>query len=86
MSRFPPIKFDPPAAVRVRLERIAEFHGIGHNAPSANEVAKLIASQFSLVKPAQFFQALAALKPFQVTNPFAGLGPIPAPKSRHRPF
>jgi hypothetical protein len=86
-GRCPPIKFDPPLIVRRRLERIADFHGIGHNEPSANELMKLLATQISLIKPAQLFQAIAALKPFQVTNPFAGTGGPIRPKSAHnRPF
>ena len=77
MSRNPPIKFQAHPLVRRRLEKIADFHGIGHNDSSANEVMKIVASQFSLVKPAKLFEALAALKPYQVTNPFslAAFGP-----------
>lgn len=67
------IKFVPHPIVRRRLEKIAEYHGIGHNDASANEVMKIVASQVSLLKPAKLFEALAALKPYQVSNPFAGL-------------
>lgn len=73
MPYNPPIKFQPHVLVRRRLEKIAEFHGIGHNDSSANEVMKLAATQLSLIKPAKLFEAFAALKPYQVTNPFAGL-------------
>ncbi|HWA27833.1 MAG TPA: hypothetical protein VG734_19415 [Lacunisphaera sp.] len=71
MSRNPPIKFVAHPFVRRRLEKIAEFHGIGHNDSSANEVVKIAAAQISLIRPAKLFEALAALKPYQVTNPFA---------------
>lgn len=71
MSRNPPIKFTVHPMVRRRLEKQAEFHSIGHNDSSANELSKIIVGQFSLIKPAKIFEALAALKTFQVTNPFA---------------
>lgn len=73
MSTPVAIKFVPHPIVRRRLEKIAEYHGIGHNDASANEVMKIVASQVSLLKPAKLFEALAALKPYQVSNPFAGL-------------
>ncbi|MFA7266037.1 MAG: hypothetical protein WC054_06960 [Candidatus Nanopelagicales bacterium] len=67
------IKFTPHPIVRRRLEKIAEYHGIGHNDASANELMKQWASPISLIKPAKLYEAMAALKPYQVTNPFAGL-------------
>jgi hypothetical protein len=73
MPRVVPIKFTPHPLVRRRLEKIAEFHGIGHNDASANELMKQWASPISLIKPAKLYEAMAALKPFMVTNPFAGL-------------
>jgi len=73
MTRVVPIKFIPHPLVRRRLEKIADFHGIGHNDASANELMKQWASPISLIKPAKLYEAMAALKPFMVTNPFAGL-------------
>ena len=37
---------------------------------------KIVATQISLIKPAKLFEALAALKPYQVTNPFAGMASL----------
>lgn len=71
MKRAPAIKFEVHVIVRIRLEKIAEFHAIGNNDPSANELMKLWAQQISLIRPAKIFEAMAALKPYQVTNPFA---------------
>lgn len=71
MPRNPPIRYQVNTLTRMRLQRIAEYHGIGSNEPSANEVAKLAAQQISLVKPAKLFEAIAALREYQVTNPFA---------------
>ncbi len=74
----PQIKFQPDTLSRRRAENIAKFHSLGYNdVASANELAKLVFTQFSLVKPDQLFLALAALKPHQVTNPFSldGFGP-----------
>ncbi len=73
MPRHVPIKFIPNPLVRRRLEKIAEYHGIGHNDASANELMKQFAGPISLIKPAKLYEAMAALKPFMVTNPFAGL-------------
>lgn len=71
MSFNPPIRFQVTSLTRQRLGKIADFHGLGSNEPSANEVAKLVTQQASLIKPAKLMEALAALKPYQVTNPFA---------------
>lgn len=66
------IKFQPDTLSRLRAESIAKFHSLGYNdRASANEFAKLVFTQFSLVRPAALFLALADLKKHQVTNPFS---------------
>ena len=72
MATNPQIKFQPDTLSRRRAESIAKYHSLGYNdRASANEFAKLVFTQFSLVKPNQLFLAIAALKPYQVTNPFS---------------
>jgi hypothetical protein len=75
MPTNPQVKFQPDLLSRRRAEKIAAYHSLGVTSAahegSANEFAKVVFTQFSLVKPGQFYLALAALKPFQVTNPFA---------------
>jgi hypothetical protein len=65
----PPLKFQVHPQCRKGLQTIADHHGIGGNETSAPEVAKIAATAFSLVRPQQFYLALAALKPFQRTSP-----------------
>ena len=74
MPNNPKIKFQPELLARRRAEKIVEFHSLGVNGDSVNEFARLVFTQFSLVKPDQLFPALAALKPYQAKNPFAHAG------------
>lgn len=68
----PQVKFQPDRLSRRRAEAIAEYHSLGYNdKASVNEFTKLVFTQFSLVKPALLFVALAALKEYQVSNPFS---------------
>lgn len=85
MSYNPPIKFQPNLAVRIRLEKMAEYHGIGHNDASANELMKQWSSPISMIRPAKLYEAMAALKPFMISNPFSGLtlSGLKRPKKTH---
>lgn len=65
MPRNPQIKFQPELRARQRAEKIADYHSLGLNGPSANELARLAFTQVSLVKPELLLPALAALRPFQ---------------------
>lgn len=79
MSRNPPIKFQVHPQIRKGLQSIADHHGIGGNETSAPEVAKIAAIAFSLVRPAAYYQALAAIKPFQRTSPLPVFRPPSGP-------
>lgn len=61
----PVIKFQPDLETRKGLERIADYHHIGGNGSSANEVMKLFAPQVAKLKPELYFVALAELAKFQ---------------------
>ena len=79
MSSNPPVKFQLNLQCRRGLQTIADHHGIGGNDTSAPEVARIVATAFSMVRPTQFYQALAALKPYQRTSPLPSFRMPPAP-------
>lgn len=60
---------------RLRSAKIAAYHSLGVTSGahegSVNEFSKIVTTQFSLVRPDQFYLALAALRPFQTSSPFA---------------
>lgn len=84
----PQVKFQPDKLTRSRAARIAAYHSLGVTSAahegSVNEFAKIVTTQFSLVRPGQFFLALAALRPFQTDNPFA-VGSFGPKQSRPNP-
>lgn len=68
MKHNPPLKFQASLQTRRGLQNIADHHGIGGNETSANEVGKIVATAFGMVRPGSFYQALAALRPHQRTS------------------
>ncbi len=64
----PALKFQPSLQTRRGLQAIADHHGIGGNETSANEVLRIVATAFAMVRPGAFYQALASLKPHQRTS------------------
>ena len=70
LGHNPQIKFQPDLSTRQGLERLAAYHHLGTNGDSANEVMKLVASQFAKIPGKSFFPALAALSEFQANVAF----------------
>jgi hypothetical protein len=66
LGHNPQIKFQPDLKTRQGLERIADFHCLGSNGSSANEVMKLFAPQVAMLNPKMFFVAMAALSEYQI--------------------
>lgn len=62
-------KFKTDLVTRAGIERIADFHNIGANGSSGNEVMKIVASQIGKIPGKNFFQAMAALSEFQSHAP-----------------
>lgn len=70
MPKTPKVKFQPDPNSWLRAYKQAEFHSFGPNGDSVNDLTRFLFTQWSLVKPEQLMQAVAALKPYQTTNPF----------------